>query len=182
MSTDSVPFDRSYWVEPGKLLAGCYPGGLDPQEAERKLAGLVDHGIRTVINLMEEDETNYSGRRFRPYADILQEKAREADRDTSCVRIPITDMGVPSEVTMITILDTIDSSLARGHSVFIHCWGGHGRTGTVVGCWLARHEKAVGGAALGMIKQLRKHSPDAAKPSPQTPAQEKMVAGWRAGS
>ena len=21
-----VPFERSYWVEPGRLLAGCYPG------------------------------------------------------------------------------------------------------------------------------------------------------------
>jgi hypothetical protein len=25
-----VPFNRSYWVVPGKLLAGCYPGSEDP--------------------------------------------------------------------------------------------------------------------------------------------------------
>ena len=24
--SQSVPFNRSYWVVPGKLLAGCYPG------------------------------------------------------------------------------------------------------------------------------------------------------------
>jgi hypothetical protein len=24
-----VPFDRSYWVVPGRFLAGCYPGDLD---------------------------------------------------------------------------------------------------------------------------------------------------------
>ena len=23
--------------------------------------------------------------------------------------------------------------------VYVHCWGGIGRTGTVVGCWLVRH-------------------------------------------
>ena len=32
-----VPFNRSYWVVPGKLLAGCYPGSEDPIEEKRNL-------------------------------------------------------------------------------------------------------------------------------------------------
>lgn len=31
--TKSVPFNRSYWVVPGKFLAGCYPGSEDRQLA-----------------------------------------------------------------------------------------------------------------------------------------------------
>ena len=44
-----VPFNRSYWVVPGKLLAGGYPGSEDPVEEERKLKGLIQAGIRHVI-------------------------------------------------------------------------------------------------------------------------------------
>jgi ADP-ribosylglycohydrolase len=53
-----VPFDRSYWVVPGRLLAGCYPGSQDQTEAGRKLRGLVEHGIRSVVDLMEPGEVN----------------------------------------------------------------------------------------------------------------------------
>lgn len=30
-------------------------------------------------------------------------------------------------------------ALAAGQTVYVHCYGGIGRTGTVVGCWLVRH-------------------------------------------
>jgi hypothetical protein len=43
-----VPFNRSYWVVPGKLLAGCYPGSEDSIEEERNLKGLIQAGIRHV--------------------------------------------------------------------------------------------------------------------------------------
>ncbi len=48
-----VPFDRSYWVVAGKLLAGGYPESEDPMKEERKLKGLIQAGIRHVISLME---------------------------------------------------------------------------------------------------------------------------------
>ena len=51
-----VPFNRSYWVVPGKLLAGGYPGSEDPIEEERNLKGLIQEGIRHVISLMEPQE------------------------------------------------------------------------------------------------------------------------------
>jgi hypothetical protein len=40
-----VPFNRSYWVVPGKLLAGCYPGSEDSIEEERKFKGLMGNHI-----------------------------------------------------------------------------------------------------------------------------------------
>ena len=54
----SVPFPRCCWVVPGEFMAGCYPGSEDMQETERKLRGLLEHGIRHVINLLEPDEFN----------------------------------------------------------------------------------------------------------------------------
>ena len=59
MNINSVPFARSYWVVPGKLLAGYYPGDLDTSKMEKKLKGLLQAGIKYVINLMEENEQNW---------------------------------------------------------------------------------------------------------------------------
>ena len=59
---NNIPFDRSYWVVPGRLLAGYYPGDRQEEVMTLKLQGLLDCGIRCIINLMEPDETDYKGR------------------------------------------------------------------------------------------------------------------------
>jgi hypothetical protein len=41
-----LPFPRSYWVIPGKLLAGAYPGSDDREEAKEKINALIRSGIR----------------------------------------------------------------------------------------------------------------------------------------
>ena len=69
---DSVPFNQAYWVVPGKLMAGCYPGAEDPAEADQNFTGLIDLGIRHVVNLMRPDEINRAGNRFVPYENRLQ--------------------------------------------------------------------------------------------------------------
>jgi hypothetical protein len=70
--TPSIPFPRSYWVVPGELLAGCYPGAKNPKEATAKLTALINSGIRHVINLMEPDERDRTGQLFVPYEDRLE--------------------------------------------------------------------------------------------------------------
>lgn len=39
-----------------------------------------------------------------------------------------------NEMPGIRILDAIDARLEAGKSVYVHCWGGIGRTDTVAGC------------------------------------------------
>ena len=39
-----VPFERSYWIVPGKFLAGAYPGDLVPEKTEAKLRALGELG------------------------------------------------------------------------------------------------------------------------------------------
>ena len=64
--------------------------------------------------------------------------------------------GVPRSSEMTAILDDIDTSIADARPVYVHCWGGHGRTGTVIGCWLTRHGR-LGSDALAEITALRRH-------------------------
>jgi len=179
--TCTVPFDRSYWVVPGQLLAGFYPGAPTLQEAEKKLCSLLDVGVRCVVNLVEEDEKGYDGRRLHPYQLLLSEIAVGRGIEVSYVRIPIRDLGVPLAGTMQIILDLIDAALARGQVTYVHCWGGRGRTGTVVGCYLARHGMATGEEALKQIAYLRRQETTANKGSPDTEDQRKMIRQWCQG-
>lgn len=172
-----VPFPRSYWVLPRKLLAGAYPGSPNPREAEAKLKGLLECGIRRIINLMEPHEVDHQGHPFNPYDKPWHRLAAERGLQVSTIRYPIRDVDVPSVERMKEILDDIDRSLKDGRPVYVHCWGGRGRTGTVVGCYLVRTGWG-GNEALRRIERLRAGLPDASLPSPETPEQIAMVRDW----
>ena len=178
---EDVPFSRSYWVRPGRLLAGCYPGAPIAPSASRKLQGLLDAGIRAVVNLMEPDETDRQQRPFAPYEEQLSRLAAEREVAVTCLRLPIPDQCVPTREAMREILDAIDAMVDNETPTYIHCWGGRGRTGVVVGCWLARHGLATGDEALRMIQRLRQHDPTANQPSPENRIQCDMVRNWHEG-
>ena len=58
------------------------------------------------------------------------------------------------------------------------CWGGIGRTGTVVGCWLVTHAATQGDEAIKRIAELRMGTPDGARRSPETSEQCRLVREW----
>jgi hypothetical protein len=177
-STLPVPFPRSYWVRPGLLLAGYYPGAPSKAEASEKLMSLLDAGIRCFINLVEEDEQGAGGTPLHPYSRLLSNLAAERGVEVTYLRIPVRDVDIPTPDSMRSILDAIDSALGRRLPIYVHCWGGRGRTGTVVGCHLIRRGLARGEAALAAIGRLRRNEETADKPSPETEAQRDMVRAW----
>jgi protein tyrosine/serine phosphatase len=177
----AVPFPRSYWVVPDKFLAGYYPGSRDPLTAQRKLEELLEHGVRHIINLMEEHEHNFSGETFIPYEQQLEDIAEKADIPIKLVHMPIRDTDVPTVEGMVAILDEIDSAIRQNPCVYLHCWGGRGRTGTAVACYLARHGMAVGEAALDLLSTLRQNDPISHLSSPETEIQAQFARSWVKG-
>ena len=82
---------------------------------------------------------------------------------------------------MSQILDSIDRTIHNNKPVYVHCWGGRGRTGTVAGCYLARHGIAANEKVLNLIQELRKATEDYTQPSPETSQQCDMVISWVEG-
>ena len=83
---------------------------------------------------------------------------------------------------MTTILKTIGDEIAAGRPVYVHCWGGVGRTGTVAGCWLVQKDGLSGQDAIARIAQLRRTTPKGRRPSPETPDQCRFVSEWTGGT
>jgi len=174
-----TPAGRTYWVVQDKLLAGAYPGR--PTEAEHlaQLQSLFDAGMRTFINLQEEGETNKSGQTFVRYHGDLRDIAAKRDDTISHQRFPIPDGGVTSVDRMRCILDAIDLSLAGNRSVYVHCFGGMGRTGTTICCWLLRHAHVDRGNVLSVLTRLRQADKERASwKAPENENQESFVLNW----
>lgn len=168
---------NTYWVVPGRLLAGEYPGHMSPEPSRQKLMSYLDVGIDAFLDLTEERELT-------SYEDDLQALATTKPSVCLYKRMPIPDVSVPSDPEqMKQILATVEQWLAAGRNVYIHCWGGVGRTGTVVGCYLVSQGMS-GNAALAQIEQLWTHMSPSKRQrrpvSPETPQQTEYVRHWQA--
>lgn len=171
----NTPHDRSYWVIPGRFLAGCYPGDVDPLRERVKCQSLIDTPIEYFISLMEPEETDHSGRPIKDYCPLLYRLSREAGKSVTFANFPIPDRSVPSMNMLEHILDAIDGALHREVPLYLHCWGGRGRTGTVVGSWLIRHGHATSLSVLDKLRELTEAAGDRFNPSPDTDEQRRFL-------
>lgn len=174
MTLTEHPIPDSYWVQRGALLAGEYPGAMTDADALEKLAALLDAGVTLFVDLTEPGEYG-----LRPYFPLAQQLATAQGKTLTHRHRPIPDMGVTTPARLATMLDEIDAALAQEQVVYVHCYGGIGRTGTVVGCWLVRHGQT-GEQSLATIAERRRHTPDGWRRSPETEAQTRMVLTWPA--
>jgi hypothetical protein len=157
---------HSYWVLPGRLLAGEHPCGKDEAETQQRLDRLTLAGITYFLDLTEPDE-------LPAYRHLLPRKAKY-------LRSAIADMDVPESVVQMQLIQTrIGAALAIGHGVYVHCQRGIGRTGTVIGCFLVE-QGLEGAAALKQLNKLWRQSSRAKTwpKVPQTSHQAEYIAMW----
>jgi len=154
------------------LLAGEYPGALDEAEARRKIDRFLNAGIVAFFDLTEATEG------LEPYDVILGQTARERGVQVEYLRVPIRDLGVPSVDVLRTLIGRLTLNLESSIPTYVHCWGGVGRTGTVVGCWMVERERISGDDAIQKIAALRTRTRNGFKESPETLEQRTMVRRW----
>lgn len=133
---DCVPITNSYQVDRELgIFAGEYPGDKDPDKSCLKVQAFNSH-FKYMYDLTCEGE-------LMPYAQHLKE-------DTCHTRFPIPDRGVPRDTATVAVLvqKIIDRAKKCRDSnnmlSYIHCWGGVGRTDTIVACLYAYRMKGQG--------------------------------------
>ena len=166
---------HAYFVVPGRLLAGEYPNSTDLDRAPRKRQALLDAGVTSIVDLTEPREPNLSGVRLEPYKDLLMEQAKVRGSAVKYARFAIPDNSVIRDEGYDDILAHIQGDLDAGKVIYIHCYGGKGRTGTVIGCWLIDNEGVDYDGALRRLEELRRGSRKADHPVPDSLAQHDVL-------
>ena len=172
MNDIARPIQESYWVEPDRLLAGEYPAHFDSEQTRKRIDALLGAGFNTFIDLTKPNETV-------AYVRLLLDEAKLHEVEVQHYRFAIGDFGLPTPELMTKILDTIDVELEAGRKIYLHCWGGIGRTGTTVGCFLVRRGMT-GEQALRQLAEWWQKVPKSIihVTSPETREQAEFIRHW----
>ena len=103
-----------------------------------------------------------------PYSELL-------GPDIAYQRFAIPDTSVIADSGYDRILDYIQAEFNAGRVVNVHCWGGKGRTGTVVGAWLIDNEGLGYPQVIDRMQELRRRSSKADHPVPDTEEQLQVL-------
>ncbi|RZK33204.1 MAG: hypothetical protein EOO61_15710 [Hymenobacter sp.] len=171
--TQARPLPNSYWATPAVL--GCeYPGDLKLEAARDKLSALLNAGITDFFDLTESHE-------LKPYEKLLYQLAAERNIRVHYQRFSIRDIDIPTPETLEAVLAGLAATVAAGRKAVVHCWGGVGRTGTIIGCYLVRHQQMTGSESLAYIaREWQSVAKSHRKPkSPETTAQYQLVQNFQ---
>jgi hypothetical protein len=153
-------------------LAGEHPAKFEEQLTRKRLDAFIEAGFDTFIDLTQSGETF-------PYRGILLEQAQAYQVNVTHHRFAIGDFGLPTAEQMNELLDLIEESLRVGHKLYLHCWGGIGRTGTTVGCYLVRQGKTPEEALEQLSAWWRGVPKSQVHPhSPETQEQVNFIRSW----
>eukprot|EP01043_Picozoa_sp_COSAG02_P025190 COSAG02_NODE_1406_length_12786_cov_5.493418_8_plen_655_part_00 len=150
------PTETSNWLVPGRVLVGscpgthCYTSGGDVVEGKKlrssretvlaELSALKDVGVMVFFNFQQRIEEKHC----RPYyVNLLHEAYRDSTpnaRIPSVHRYPTADGAVWPTRVMDNILNAIEAAMREDprQVLYLHCYGGHGRVGTVAAALLYR--------------------------------------------
>ncbi|KAJ8270716.1 hypothetical protein GJAV_G00118430 [Gymnothorax javanicus] len=123
------------WIEQNKLAGLALPR----MTAHYKF--LVESGIRHLVCLCETKPPRY-------------------DTNLGLVlhHIPIGDFCPPSLDQIKRFLAIVEDAHCKNEGVGVHCLHGHGRTGTMLACYLVKMRKISGDEAIQEIRRLRSGS------------------------
>jgi len=134
VATMRGPTDKSNWVIAGRVLQGAYPIGKTEIEQRQVISALMRVGVGCFVNLVSVQETmqlpDYSG------LVKAQQKLRPDDPPAAHVHFPIVDGGTAKDSQVLPLLQELVQRVRMNQRLYIHCYGGHGRAGTICACLL----------------------------------------------
>ncbi len=145
-----APVPDAHWVVPGLLLAGPYPDLGATREAlvRQWLRAVLAAGILLFLDLTLEGERA-------AYDLLLVEESAALGVETTYVRFPVPDGGVPTPDLARRAVATVSLSIGRGRPVYVHAAGSTGRVATVVACW-CREQGVDGGEVSAQMNAAQR--------------------------
>jgi len=177
------PTSESNWIIPGRVMMSSYPNDLVPQKGKEKIEKLMKAGINCFVCLQTQDELS----RFAPYKPHVESYLEENNMDRSSVEflnLEIPDTYVTSDEALMTFInkELIPRVTNDSCKMLIHCWGGHGRTGTVTACLISHLYKIGSEESLERVAKTHKCRERARGRAPTTQPQFKQVRRLAFGS
>ncbi|MDK2870190.1 MAG: hypothetical protein PWP39_1425 [Pyrococcus sp.] len=107
-----------------------------------------------------EDEVEELVKEFDAFVVLVEEFELEYDlekvrMEVEVLHVPIPDFTAPSIEELKYIVKWIDEKVKEGKKVLVHCYGGSGRSGTVVVAWLMYKYKLPLKEALLEVRTLK---------------------------
>lgn len=190
--------EHANWLIPGRLMLGRYPF-VSPvycpslSDGHAQLRSLLEVGINTFVCLQSElppqdapwpsqgiAVPGFQGA-FQPYGAAACEGAEEELR---FLHSPIADLGTPGLAELSALVRDLKQRILRDEKIYLHCWGGRGRSGVVGACLLGAlddtlsPQEALDAVQRGYSLRASRLDVGALSRSPQTPEQRDFVLRW----
>lgn len=142
------PSSESNWVIKPNLLVGAYPNMTESIHKTNVIQeGILNEGITTFISLNAEygkdyghpayaidtEDTDTEVKTLLYGTKGIKKIARELSKEEPKFELfEIVDMNVATDDSLLIFCENLKQKLCNDEKLYIHCTGGHGRTGTVV--------------------------------------------------
>ena len=132
--------DNFSWIIEKKLAGSAIP------TSKEEIDWVKQEGVKSIVTIREEP---------------LEEEWLE---DVNYLHIHSNDMGVPEFDDLINSVDFLHQRITNDEPVMVHCLAGLGRTGTLLACYLVKHQKML---AEDAIQKVREERPGSIQSFPQ---------------
>mmetsp|Transcript_1953 Transcript_1953/g.2794 ORF Transcript_1953/g.2794 Transcript_1953/m.2794 type:complete len:215 (+) Transcript_1953:116-760(+) len=167
------PTKRSYWLSKNRIAVGCSPSRA------KMLQRLIEQGeIRVFVNLMTQKEVDRDGGHYfeRKVPNFYCEKRKKEEFHYHFH--PIYDMQTCSDQEALELVNIVLDHFNKGRKIYIHCRGGHGRSGVIAALLIFHLYKLDSWNTLELLTKMHKTRKDVQEnyyTSPQTSEQKNQV-------
>ena len=126
--------DNFSWLIKNKLAGSAIPTSID------EVQWIIEQGVKSIVTVREE-----------PLDD-------DWVKDVNYLHVSSNDMGVPEFADLTYAIDFIHRRITNNEPVMVHCLAGMGRTGTILACYLVKHQNMPADKAIQKIREERSGS------------------------